>query len=217
MTTSEMAPSGDGARGVTPGEPARPPSANARALPPRPSLANKTAAPVIVKLPAPFAVRVSQFFWILSLIAGSAAVVYLFVIRETQLPDIVSLIKGVDESRADETYTLAADIVYWTAFGLLVAIVALHIVFQVSFASRRPNVRWWMFGSLVVLAGVYVVARELIAMGDRGLPLERLLQAQLACAIVGLLFSVLPPALRWTARRHDVRPGGAIAPPSGDL
>lgn len=186
-------------------------------VPPRPSLAGKEGAPVLVKLPAPFTVRLSQVAWVLSLIAGAAAVVYLFVIRQAQLPDIADLVRQVDDTRADDTYTLAADIVYWSLFGVLVAIIALQITFQVSFANRRPNVRWWLFGTVVVQAGVYLLARELVAVGERGVPLNRLLQAQLALAGIGLLVSVLPPALKWSARRLDVRRGSGDPGSPGDL
>ncbi len=33
---------------------------------------------------------------------------------------------------------------------------------QVSFANRRPNVRWWQFGSVLFLGGVFLIARELV-------------------------------------------------------
>ncbi len=177
--------------------------------PPRPPLTGKEGAPVIVQLPAPFVVRLSQVAWVLSLLAGSAAVVYLVVIRQAQLPDIADLVRGVDDSRAEDTYELASDIIFWSVFGVLVTVIALQIAFQVSFANRRPKVRWWLFGTVVVQAGVYLLTRELVAIGERGVPLDRLLQAQLGLAVIGLLLSVLPPALSWSARRVDVRRSGA--------
>ncbi|WP_127474154.1 hypothetical protein [Microbacterium sulfonylureivorans] len=174
---------------------------------------------MLVKLPPPLVVRISQVLWVLSLIAGGAAVVYLFVIRQAQHPDIVDRIKAVDGSRAAATYTLTADILFWSAFGLTVSLIALQIMFLVSFANRRPNVRWWLFGSLIVQTVVYLVAQELIAMGERGAPLQQLLRVELALGLLGLLFSLLPPALRWTARRHDVRngSGGGSSTASGEL
>ena len=39
--------------------------------------------------------------------------------------------------------------------------------------------------------------------------LEQLLDG---CAALGLLISLLPQALRWTARKHDIRRGGPLAP-----
>lgn len=226
MTTSDPTPEGPGTRAVERAEPGRAPVRDpARfvatrppaSAPPRPSLGGKEGAPVLVKLPAPFVVRLSQVAWVLSLIAGAAAVVYLFVIRQAQLPDIADLVRAVDDSRADDTYTVAADIIYWSVFGVLIAIIALQITFQVSFANRRPNVRWWLFGTFVVQCGVYLLAREMVAIGERGVPLNRLLQAQLALAAIGLLLSVLPPALKWSARRLDVRRGGGEPSSSGDL
>ena len=210
MTTSDPSPAGrDPARFIAT-RPTPP-------VPTRPPLTGKEGAPVLVKLPAPFVVRLSQVAWALSLIMGAAAVVYLVVIRQAQLPDIADMVRGVDATRADDTYELAADIIFWSAFGVLVAIIALQITFQVSFANRRPNVRWWLFGTLVVQAGVCLLAGELVAVGDRGIPLNRLLQAQLALAAIGLLLSVLPPALKWSARRVDVRRSGAGVDVGGDL
>ncbi|MET0813021.1 MAG: hypothetical protein ABWY03_08195 [Microbacterium sp.] len=177
------------------------------AVPERPALAGKDAAPVLVKAPPPFVVRLAQLLWVTSLLAGAAAVVYLFVIRQAQLPEIAEIVRGVDGSRAEATYTAAADIVFWSVFTPLVAIIMLQIVLQVSFANRRPKVRWWQFGSVLFQAGLVLIAGELVAFGDRGLPLERILMAQVALATLGLLVSVLPPALRWSARRHDIRRG----------
>jgi hypothetical protein len=188
-----------------PGEPADRPAA-----PPRPTLADKKGAPVVVKLPAPFTVRMSQLCWVLSLLVGAIAVIFLFVIREPLLPDIAGLIRGVDGTRADETYTSAADIIYWTAFGALVAILLVQVTLLVSFSNRRSGVRWWMLGTAVVQVGVFLAIRELVAIGTRGVPLERLLLIQVALVVLALLFSVIPNALRWTARKHDVRRAGTF-------
>lgn len=208
MTTSEVAtftttpvakaPDGPGAREKA-GAPGRPP------------LSGKAGAPVLVKLPPPFTVRLSQISWVLSLGAGAVAVVYMFVIRQAQLPAIVELVRAVDGTRAEATYTTAADIVFWSVFTPAVALVLVQIALQVSFANRRPNVRWWLFGTLLFQAGVLLIAREFVAFGERGLPLDRIMLIQLGLAALGLLLSLLPPALRWTARRHDVR-RGAVAP-----
>src|SRR5262245_2195419 len=73
----------------------------AAAAPGRPSLTGKEAAPVLVKLPPPFFVRLSQIAWLLSLIAGGVGIVYLFIIRQAQLADIEDLVRTVDGSRAD--------------------------------------------------------------------------------------------------------------------
>ncbi len=185
--------------------------------PPRPTLAGKPPAPVIVKLPPPFSVRVSQVCWVLSMLASAASIVYLFIIRLPQRPDIIERIQQVDSSRAEATYETAADILFWCVFGALVVIVAAQVTLQVSFANRRPKTRWWLFGTLLVQAAVYLLARELVTMGDRGLPLDRLLLAALALGVLGLLLSLLPGALRWTARRHDVRNPSVGPAPGGEL
>lgn len=186
-----------------------------RAAPARPSLSDKEAAPVLVKLPAPASVRLSQLSWVLSLAVSAVAVVYLFIIREPQLPEIVGVIKGVDESRADATYDTAADIVFWSVFGVLVALWLVQVTLLVSFSNRRPHIRWWLLGTALLQGGVFLVCRELVAVGERGIPLERVLLLALALAVVGLLFATFPRALRWTARKHDVVRGAGAA--GGDL
>lgn len=180
--------------------------------PGRPSLTGKEAAPVLVKLPPPFVVRLSQIAWVLSLVAGGVAIAYLFIIRQAQLPVIADLVRSVDGSRTDVTYAKAADIVFWSVFAPLVVIVLAQIAMQVSFANRRPNVRWWQLGSVLFLGGVLLIARELVALGERGRPLEQILSVQLGLAALGLLISLFPAALRWTARKHDIRRGGPVAP-----
>jgi hypothetical protein len=144
--------------------------------------------------------------WIVSILAGTGAVVYLFLIRSAHLDDIVTMVREVDASRADETYRTVADIISWSLFGVLVAILLVQVTAQVSYAARRPGTRWWMFGSLIVLVGVFFAARELVAFGERGAPLAVLLAVQAALVLLGLLFSLLPRALRWTRAGHDVAP-----------
>ena len=121
------------------------------------------------------------------------------------------MVKAVDGTRADATYASAADIIFWSIFGLCVAVVLLQIVFQVSFSNRRPHARWWQFGSILFQAGLVLIARQMVALGDRGLVLEQLLLIQLGLALLGLLCSLLPQALRWTARQYDIRRGPVAA------
>lgn len=217
MTASDIEKSSASGNGAGGRDSDSKPVGEGRAAPARPSLSNKPAAPVLVKLPAPASVRLAQLCWVLSLAVGAVAVVYVFVIRQAQLPDIVTLIKGVDESRADATYQTAADIVYWSVFGCAVAVLLLQIALLVSFSNRRPNVRWWQLGTVLFSGAVFLVARELVAIGDRGVPLVRIMLIQLGLALLALLFSALPKALKWTARRHDVRRGSGESPQAGGL
>lgn len=199
MTSSDVARMPGGVEGAD--VPSTPASARA---PERPSLRDKPGAPVIVALPAPLVVRIAQTAWILSLLAGAFAVVYAFIIRVAQLPDIAEAIRGVDGSRAAETYDTAADILFWSVFGTVIALTLVQLTFIVSFSNRRPRMRWWLFGTLVVQCGVLLLTRELVAIGERGQPLVLGLVAQIGLGTIALLVSLLPPALRWTARRHDV-------------
>lgn len=179
--------------------------------PERPPLAGKEAAPVIVKVPAPASVRAAQLSWVLSLAVSAFAVVYLFVIRVPQLPDIVAAVRAVDGSRAEATYQTAADIVFWTVFGAFVALWLVQVTLLVSFSNRRPNVRWWLLGTVLVQGLAFLACRELVATGPRGTPLVQIQLLALGLAVIGLLFAALPGALRWTARKHDVGRAGGLA------
>lgn len=180
-------------------------AAPARTAPARPTLVNPNSAPVLVKLTPPFSVRLSLFLWILSFALGAFAIIYFFVIRETQLPLIVDAVRGVTEGRSDETYDTAADIVFWGVFGGYVAILLTQITLLVSFMSRRPQIRWWLFGTVILQGALTVLARELVTQGDQGGQLAWMWIAQTGLAALALLISVLPKAMAWSARRHDVR------------
>lgn len=210
MPGSELAPRGGaaGSPAVRTGSYVPPlvaPPPDPHIAPSRPTLNQKAAPPVLVKMPPPFLVRLAQMLWILSLMTGVVGIVYAFIIRLQQLKPIEKLIKGVVPGRAAETYTSAAELLFWCVFGGMLVIILLEIVHLVSFGNRKPNVRWWQFGALMLQGVVLLLAHEYIAMGDRGQPLQLLLLAQFALAVLGFLVSLLPPALHWSARRYDVR------------
>lgn len=187
-----------------------------RPAPERPPVARPSTAPVIVKLTPPFSVRLSQLCWILSFAVGGFAVVYLFVIRQTQLPLMADVIGGVVEGRSDETYASAADIVFWSVFGILVAVLLTQITLLVSFMSRRPHIRWWQLGTLLVQVIVTLLASEVVAIGESGESLFPVLLVQCGLVTLALLFGVLPRAMAWSARRHDIR-HGPQTPAGGDF
>lgn len=217
MTTEQ--PSTPPRSAATPGavRTASGPLRTARAQPTRPSLITSNHAPVVAKVPPPLSVRLSQLFWILSLAVGAVGVVYAFIVRADQLEHIADRVRAVDASRADETVTATADILYWSVFGALVAVVLLQILFLVSFSSRRPRARWWLLATLLLQGVVLVVTQEFTDAGSSAEPLRLLLLIQVGLAVVGLLWSVLPAALRWTARGVDVRRGPENFGSGGDL
>jgi hypothetical protein len=192
-------------------------SGDGRTAPARPSLHDKPGAPVLVRVPPPFSVRLSQLAWALSLAVGATAVVYLFVIRQPQLPEIVALIKGVDETRADATYQTAADIIFWTVFGAMVLVLLVQVTLLVSFSNRRPHARWWLLATVLLSGAIFLACREIVAVGDRGVPLVQIMLVQLGLAVLGLLFAAFPGALKWTARRHDVRRDESRSLSGGDI
>ena len=177
---------------------------------------SRNTAPVLVKLPPPFSVRMSQFFWIISFAVGGFAAVYYFVIRQELLPLIADRVRGVVEGRSDETYDAASDIVFWSVFAVLVAILLIQITLLVSFMGRRGNVRWWQLATLVVLALLVLLSPEWVALGAEGAVLQPLLTAQAALVLLALLAGTLPRAIAWSARHVDVRRGPQGAS-GGDL
>lgn len=193
--------------GVPALNPARGAAGPKREAPARPPVANPNAAPVLVKLTPPFSVRASQFLWILSFAIGGFTVVYFFVIRQTQLPLIADVVREVGDVRADQTYETAAEVVFWIVFGVMVAALLTQITLLVSFMSRRPKVRWWQLATLVVQVLLLLLSTELVAIGERGQPLRLLLAAQCGFVLLALLASVLPGAIAWSARQHDIRRG----------
>ena len=180
--------------------------------PERPPVLSPNAPPVLVKLSPPLGVRACQFMWVLSFLLGAIAVVFYFVVREDQLPLIVETIRGVQSDRPDETYDKAADIVYWSVFAGMLALLLVQITLLISFMNRKPGVRWWQFLTLLFQALFFGLGRELVTGGEHGEQLQQLLAGQLVSVILALLLSNLPGAMAWSARRRDVRkifPGSA--------
>lgn len=197
-----------------PSEQARPPAVvpqrpsgareTSKAPPQRPPLQNPNTAPVLTRLTPPFSIRTAQFFWILSFAIGGFAVVYFFVIRKDQVPLISDAVRAVDPGRADETYTAAADIIYWSVFGLLVAVLLVQITLLVSFMARRPKIRWWQLLTWALQVVTLGLSLELVLTGEPAQPLRTVLAAQCALVLLGLISSVMPKAIAWSARQHDV-------------
>lgn len=191
-------------RDRTPPAPPRP----RRDAPERPSTTSVNAAPVLTKRPPPFTVRLAQLLWVLSLLTGGVGVVYLFVIREDEVPLITEVVKKAAEGRSDETYTAAADIVHWSFFAVMVALLLIQIGLLVSFTNRKPNVRWWQLATVIAQTGILLLSAEFFAAGEHGQVLRQVLFAQWSLALLALLFSAFRGALQWTARKHDVRRAG---------
>lgn len=185
-------------------------SAHGSAPPPRPTLKSPNAPPVVIKQPPPFSVRLTQLLWVLSFLAGLLAVGFLVAVREDQLPLISEAVREVDGSRADGTYTTAADVLYWTAFGVMVTLLLVQITLLVSFMSRRRGVRWWQFGTFLAQLLLFALVAELVARGDNGISLRQMLIAQVGLALLALLTSTFPGAIAWSARQHDIRRGPIV-------
>lgn len=178
-----------------------------REAPARPPLMNPNAAPVVAKVPPPASIRLAQLFWVLSFAVSGFCIVYFFIIREDQLPIISDVVRGVAEGRVEETYTAAADIIFWSVFAVMVSFLIIQIVLLVSFMSRRPGIRWWQFGTFVVQFILLALSLELVATSGDGQVLRQLLPIQAIFVLLALLISTMPAALRWTARGVDVRRG----------
>lgn len=178
-----------------------------REAPARPPLASPNAAPVVARVSPPASVRFAQLLWILSFFVGGFAVVYFFIIREKELPLIAEAVRSRVEGRSDESYDTAADIIFWSVFGIMVALLMVQIVLLVSFMGRRPGIRWWQLATFITQAVLLVLSLELIASGTDGEFLRQLVIIELALVLLALLISTLPGALAWTARGVDIRRG----------
>lgn len=179
--------------------------------PARPSLENPNPAPVLIKQPPPFTVRIAQVLWALSFVVGTLAIVLLFVGREDYLPLIVGAIQDVDQTRAEATYDSAANTVFWSTFGILVTVLLVQITLLVSFMNRRRGARWWQFATVVAQLVVITLMTQLVARGEDGLSLRQMTSGQVGLALLALLMSVFPGAIAWTARQHDVRRGHIVS------
>lgn len=175
-----------------------------KAPPQRPTLKNPNAAPVLTKLTPPFSVRVAELFWILSFFIGGFAVVYSVIIRREQVPLIADAVRAVDPARNEQTYTTAADIIFWSVFAVMVSVLLVQITLLVSFMARRPQVRWWQLVTWVIQVVALALSLDLALTGQRAVPLRLILAAQCGLVLLALLASVLPKALAWSARKHDV-------------
>ncbi len=183
-----------------------------RVPPPRPPVVHPSTAPVIATMPPPFAVRCAQLLWVVGIALGGFIAVYLFVIRETQLPLIADVVRAVTEGRPEETYESAADIIFWIFFTAIVLVVLMQITLLVSFMGRRRRIRWWQLATFLIMVCLLLFSRELVAVGERGSVLFPLLAIWCGIVLLALICSVLPPAMTWSARQYDLRPG-----PTGPL
>jgi cytochrome c oxidase subunit IV len=176
----------------------------AKAPPGRPPLSNPNTAPVLAKLTPPFSVRVCELFWIVSFFVGGFAIVYYFIIRKEQLPLISDAVRAVDATRSEQTYTTAADIIFWSVFGILVGVLLVQITLLVSFMGRRPQMRWWQLLTWVIQVATLALSLDLALTGSRAAPLRLILAAQCGLVLLALLAGVMPKALAWSARQHDI-------------
>lgn len=172
---------------------------------------------MLVKLTPPFSVRMSQLFWILSFAIGGFTIVFYFIIRQELLPLVSERVRRVVEGRSDETYDAAADIVFWIVFGAMVAILLIQITLLVSFMSRRPKIRWWQLATFGLQLVLLMLSTEWVAIGERRESLLLLLAAQTGFVLLALLSAVMPKAMAWTARQHDIRRGHEGVVGGGDL
>lgn len=175
--------------------------------PPRPSVRSPNLPPVLVKQTPPLPVRLSQLLWMLSFAVGLLAIIFYFIVRDDQLPLIIEAIRNVDGTRSDDTYTRAADIVFWSVFAVMVSLLLAQITLLVSFMSRRAGIRWWQLSTFIAQALLFAIALEVVGSGANGLLVGQLMTAQGCLVLLALLLSTLPSAIAWTARKHDIRRG----------
>ena len=89
-----------------------------------------------------------------------------------------------------------------------------QIVMVMSLMNRRPGARWWQVSSLVLQTVAVGAVAEFLSEGERGELLRQAGPLALGLGVLGLLISLLPPVLRWSAARIDVR-RGPLGPSGG--
>ena len=189
--------------------PAGPQLRTGRARPERPSLETSNHAPVVARVPPPLATRLAEALWISGLAAGALTAAYFFITRDDELSHIRDRVLAVDPDRATETLESTADIIFWSLFGVVLALVLIQLWAAVAFANRRPRARAWLGGTLVALGVVCVIGLEFLRRDDAALPLRVLVLAYVGLLTLALLVSLVPSSRRWTRRRVDVRRGPA--------
>ena len=169
---------------------------------------NSNTAPVLVKLTPPFSVRMSQLFWILSFAVGG-------VLRSSTCSSSARsscrsspMSPGASPRGARARPTRGRRHHLLVVFGMMVAVLLVQITLLVSFMSRRPHIRWWQLAD----AGVQVILLLLSAGDGRdrragAAAAAIFLRRSSDSSLLALLASVLPQAIAWSARQHDVRRG----------
>lgn len=202
MTASHQSPSG--------------PLRTGRAQPERPALDAPNSAPVVANIPPPLSSRIAEALWSFGLAAGALTAAYFFITRTDELERIRERVEAVDPDRAVEAVESTADIIFWSLFGALIALLLIQLWAAVAFANRRPGARAWLCGSLAAFGGLAVVALEFTRPGEAGMPLRWFALAYVGLLAVALLASLLPGSRAWTRRRFDVR-RGPVATGGSDL
>lgn len=173
--------------------------------PARPPIADDTKPPVLRKIPVPRLVKLARTFWVLSFVAGGAAVFIAFVSRDTLITELTETIGRLAPGYSEDDVTALVDVAYWSSVAGLGLVITLEAILLGFVLNRRGGARWLQLPMLVLHAGVVLVATAFIAIGDWGVLVELLLVAGLVLAIAGWVLCLFPAANRWFRMKDEAQ------------
>lgn len=187
--------------------PLAPPSDEEDLTPPpaRPPVADDTRPPVLRKIPVPRLVGLARTLWILSFVAGGAAVFIAFVSRDTLVAELTETIGRLAPGYSETEVASLVDVVYWASVAGLGLVITIEAILLGFVLNRRGGARWLQLPVLVLHTGVVLVASAFIAIGDWGTLVELLLVAGLVLAAAGWVLCLFPPANRWFRMKDEAQ------------
>src|SRR5690606_33072557 len=131
-------------------------------------------------------VKVARTLWIVSFASGSIAMLFGFVARDEQLERLRELVTELAPERHPDTLAALASLVFWGTLGLVALVIVVQAILLHGMMRGHGGVRWVLLFTLIVSAGIAVVADAVvIPPGDEGLYLRICLVAQLVLAGTG--------------------------------
>lgn len=165
--------------------------------PPRPATGGWVAPPDLAPLRPTTVIRALRGLWIASFVAAGTAITVAFLARDRIYSELAAFLAELAPDRAEETLDSVAMIVL-TAGLIAIGVVALVQALMLRGLLRKHGVfRPLLFVSLLLQAGVWVLADAFIALGPYGLYLRALLIAGLVLAAAGAVVGATPASGDW--------------------
>lgn len=168
--------------------------------PPRPEWSPRDPAPIgkIAPEPPPGAMRLAQFLWILSFLAGAACVFVVYLVRESQLEWLRETVREMSLDISPESFDNATSLIFWATVVAVSVVILIEVLLVSLVMLARGWARWIMAVVLLLHLAVAVVAGAfLVPPGDTGPYVFWFLVAQFILALTASIISFLPSSTRW--------------------